>query len=76
MDIERQFREVLREIRQEKGISQEKLAHICGMDRTYMSMIERGISSPTLSKLIEISTALEVPLSEIMARAEYKYNEQ
>ncbi len=73
MDIEKEFREVLKEIRKEKGISQEKLAYICGMDRTYISMIERGVSSPTLTKLIEISTALKIPLSEIILRAE-NYN--
>ncbi len=55
MDIEKNFREVLKEIRKEKGFSQEKLAYACEMDRTYISMIERGVSSPTLTKLVEIS---------------------
>lgn len=72
LDIEKNFREVLKEIRKEKNVSQEKLAEICEMDRTYISMIERGVSSPTLSKLVEISKALEVPLSEIFERVEKK----
>jgi len=70
MDIEKNFREVLKEIRKEKGLSQEKLAYACEMDRTYISMIERGVSSPTLTKLVEISRVLEVPLSEIFKRVE------
>ncbi len=72
MDIEKNFREVLKEIRKEKGLSQEKLAYACEMDRTYISMIERGVSSPTLTKLVEISRVLEVPLSEIFKRVEEK----
>lgn len=70
MDYEQNFREILKEIRKEKGYSQERLAYACELDRTYISMIERGVSSPTLSKLAKISLVLEVPLSEIFERAE------
>ena len=70
LTIEENFQEVLKEIRKEKGFSQEKLAAECELDRTYISMIERGVSSPTLSKLVKISAVLGVNLSEIFKRCE------
>ena len=70
MNYEQNFRSTLKEIRKEKGFSQEKLAYACDLDRTYISMIERGISSPTLSKLSVISEVLKVPLSEFFRRVE------
>ena len=42
------FGQVLREIRTERGISQEKLAEYCEMDRSYMSELERGLKKPSI----------------------------
>jgi transcriptional regulator with XRE-family HTH domain len=64
------FPDVLRELRQEKGFSQEELAERAGLHRTYISQIERGVKSPTLRSLELISTALELPLSAIVKRLE------
>jgi len=60
----------LREVRRSKGISQERLALEAGFDRTYISLIERGISSPTIRKVYRIAQTLRVAPSEIVVRME------
>jgi transcriptional regulator with XRE-family HTH domain len=55
---EKAFGQALREIRESKKISQERLALESGFDRTYISLIERDINSPTiriLAKLVGIA---------------------
>jgi transcriptional regulator with XRE-family HTH domain len=47
----------------------DDLAHEARMHPTYLSGIERGIRNPTFEKLIGISQALQVPLSEIVKDA-------
>jgi len=53
--IEVAFGKVLREMRTEKKISQEKLAELCGLDRTYISLFERGLRQPTITTIFKIS---------------------
>jgi len=60
----------LREIRHQRGLSQEGLAALCGLDRTYVSGIERGERNPSLANLLKLAGALEVRLSQLAARAE------
>ncbi len=64
------FAEVLREVRQEKGLSQEELADRAGLHRTYISQVERGLKSPSLRSLEEIAQALGVPASALLRRME------
>ena len=44
--------------RRELGLSQESYAHECGIDRTYVSGIERGIKNPTLKVLEKLAKGL------------------
>ena len=67
---QRAFGQALREIRQSKGISQERLALEGGFDRTYISLIERGINSPSLRIVVGIAGVLKVPASKIVRRME------
>jgi transcriptional regulator with XRE-family HTH domain len=60
----------LREIRKEKGLSQEGMALDSGFDRTYISMIERGVKSPTVRALFKLAQFLNVKPSELMRRTE------
>lgn len=53
------FRANLVQARKARGFSQEELASRCGLDRTFISMIERGKRTPTLSTIIKLSIALE-----------------
>lgn len=55
----------IRVLRQERGISQEKLALIAGVNTSYVGQIERGIRSPTIDMLDKIAQALEVDIVEL-----------
>ena len=64
------FPAILREARTEKGLSQEALADQAGLHRTYISQIERGVKSPSLRSLEQITDALEIPLWVLLKRIE------
>lgn len=51
----------VRLLRKEKGLSQEGLANLAGIDRSYMGQIERGEINLTLTKIYQISEALKLP---------------
>jgi transcriptional regulator with XRE-family HTH domain len=55
------FGETLRSERLRRGMSQEELAEASDMDRTYPSLLERGHRTPTLTVLLDLAAALEVP---------------
>jgi len=61
---------VVRELRDQAGLSQERLSADCGFDRTYISRVERGIINPTISRLWTIADILGSPLSEMAKRME------
>ena len=50
----------VRRYRLAAGLTQEELAHRAGLDRTYLSDIERGIRNPTISLLHDIATVVGV----------------
>lgn len=49
------------------GLSQEELAEKAGIDRTYVSQIERGISNPSLVVLVKLSQALGVEVVDLIS---------
>ncbi|MEE1924451.1 helix-turn-helix transcriptional regulator [Pseudomonas sp. 148P] len=51
---------VLAELRIARGISQEKLSFEAGVDRSYISLLERGHKSPTLDTVFNLCRALEI----------------
>jgi transcriptional regulator with XRE-family HTH domain len=60
VDIRKQVGLNVKKIRLERGWSQEKLGFESGLDRTYISGIERGARNPTILVLKEIADALAV----------------
>lgn len=66
MTIEEAFGLALRKLRQEKGLSQEALAASSGFHRTYISLLERGIKSPSLTTLDRLSQALGISLGQFV----------
>ena len=60
----------IRNRRTAMGLSQEKLGEVAGLDRTYISGVERGVRNPTISSLGRIAAALECDLSSIVIEAE------
>ena len=63
---------IISHLRNEKGLSQEELADLAQIHRTYVSQIERGLKYPTIYVLIQIASALDVKLSEIIIELEKK----
>lgn len=59
------FRQRVRLLRRKQGISQESLAHIAGLDRTYIGGIERGLRNPSLRNINKIAKALKVSIKEL-----------
>src|SRR5271168_2152084 len=59
---------VLRDLRQRAGLSQEALADAAEVDRTYISLLERGLRQPTLETLFALSEALSVSPSTMRSR--------
>lgn len=64
------FGERLRQLRREKGLSQEALAFEAGLDRTYVSSCERGLRNISLANIWRLAAALRVPPSSLLSRAE------
>lgn len=53
--------------RKQLGITQEILALDAGIDRTYISQIERGISNPSLLVLVKVAEILDVEVVQLLA---------
>ena len=56
----------VRQLRLEKGLSQEALADRCGLHRTYLGGIERGERNVSLLNIIRIAKALDVNVVELV----------
>lgn len=56
----------VRQIRLDNKLSQEKLAEITGLHRTYIGGIERGERNVSVLNLVKISKALDIPLSQLL----------
>lgn len=60
------FGRKLREIRSQKGISQEELAERAGLHRTYVSSVERGERNISIMNIEKLARALGVTLADLM----------
>ena len=61
-----QFGQLVRKYRKARSMSQEQLALLCNMDRSYLGRIERGEVNPTLEKIYELACALETLPSKLL----------
>lgn len=66
MDVRKRVGLNLRKFRLDRGLSQEALAFDCGLHRTYISGVERGVRNPTVLVLERIAMALKVPSSRLL----------
>jgi len=66
-DILIQFGNKVREERAKRNLSQEKLAEIAGMHRTYIGMIERAEKNITIRNIKKIANALNLSLSKLFS---------
>ncbi len=64
------FGEVVRRLRKAAGLSQEGLADLCGLHRTYIGSIERGEKTVTIATATKIADALGLRLWQLLRRVE------
>lgn len=60
----------IRSLRRERGLSQESLAALAHIDRSYMSSIERGLRNMSVLNVARIATALDVPVRDLLGPRE------
>jgi transcriptional regulator with XRE-family HTH domain len=65
-DVQVRFGKKLRNVREKKGISQEKLAERAGLHRTYVSSVERGERNISLLNVERLAIALGVRMAELI----------
>jgi transcriptional regulator with XRE-family HTH domain len=65
MNIKEKLGQRIRKLREEEGLSQEKFAHKCGLDRTYIASIEKGRRNVSLVNIKKIADAFDISVSEL-----------
>lgn len=66
MDVRERLADNVKRLRKARGWSQEALAGEAGLDRTYISGIERKVKNPTITVVERIATALQCGLGELL----------
>ena len=61
----------IRGIRLERGMSQEQLANVCELHRTYIGSVERSERNITISTLVKLANALNVSAIELLTQREF-----
>ena len=65
-EIQSEFGARLKELRLQRGVSQERLGQVAGLDRTYISSAESGRRNVTLGSIYKLATALEVEPRDLL----------
>lgn len=68
--VQRNFGLVIKKMREETGLSQEKFALSIGMDRTYYASVELGKRNISLQNIYKIASGFGVPVSSIFQKIE------
>lgn len=64
--IVQNFANQMKSLRESEGVSQEKLAELAGLHRTYIGSIERAEKIPSLVTIVKISKALNINISNLI----------
>lgn len=67
---------VLRELREERGLSQEVVSGLAGIARTHLTMIENGTRNPKVDTLWRICEVFDVPVSKLLAEIEKRIRDR
>ncbi|MFA4828842.1 MAG: helix-turn-helix transcriptional regulator [Thermodesulfovibrionales bacterium] len=73
-NIKKTFGKNIRTYREAKNLSQEQLADLCGLHRTYISHVECGKRNVSIENIEKIAQALRVKISDLFAGANAKKN--
>lgn len=76
MELKKIFGEVLKEYRLKYKMSQEQLASLCDLDRTYISLLERGKRNATVEVLFSLCKSLNVEPSEFVSQIKERISEK
>ena len=68
MEIREAFAQNLRAFRRARGLSQEELAHQAGIDRTYISALERNVYNASIDVVDRLAEVLGVDVAELLKR--------
>ena len=60
------FGSIVRQLREQRGLTQEELGNLAGISATYVGFVERGDSVPTLTIILQIAAALGVRAAELL----------
>ena len=74
VDIDKFFASVLKRKREALGITQDTLATRSELDRTYISMLERGLRKPSLQTVFSLAKSLEIEVTELIREVETDWN--
>jgi transcriptional regulator with XRE-family HTH domain len=66
MDVRQRLAVNMKRLRKERGWSQEVLADEAGLDRTYISGIERKVKNPTVTVVERVAGALDCKLGDLL----------
>ena len=66
----------VRSLREEKKISQEQLANMVGLHRTYISSVELGNRNISINNIYRIAKALNISMSDLIELCESKFNDE
>jgi len=66
MDVRKQFGKRVKQLRQENELSQEALAHLADLDRTYIPSIEKGERNVSVEVIQKLSKAFKIKISELL----------
>ncbi|AHB76819.1 helix-turn-helix domain-containing protein [Pandoraea pnomenusa] len=69
-ELAQAFGTAVRALRTERGIAQESLANLAGVERSHMGKVERGEHMPTLAIVFKIAHALECSSAVLMSETE------
>jgi transcriptional regulator with XRE-family HTH domain len=69
------FGDELRKAREKAGLTQEQLAFKAGVHRTYVSLLERDLKSPTLNMLFRLCGALGISAGKLIVKVEKAMHE-
>lgn len=76
MGIRDSFGQRLRELRVQKGWTQEELSKRAGFHRTYVGNIERGLENPTIEAVSQLADALDVSVKTLFDLEEANVEEE
>lgn len=70
VEVGLEFGRVLRRLRLAAGLTQEQLGQEAGLQRNYVSLMERGVNQPTITTIFKLATALNISASEMITEVE------